>query len=874
MWILAHENPNAKQTAFRVIISDNLSDIKNNIGNVFDSGVIKSSDNFIYINNLNLNDFTRYYYKVKWWDNLGNESEWSDIAYFETSILNRDKWRAKWIISKGRAKKVFSLHKKVQKATLLITGVGYYEVYINGSKVTDKVLTPIWTDYSKYVYYSTFDVTSYLKIGTNVIAVESGHSRYIKEYGYDEKYKILAQLHIKYDDGSEEDITTDDSWITKEGPITYNDIYNGEVFDERKDDKDWKSEKVDISWTNCEIDRSFSPKLISDYLLPPIRRVKKLIPKKILFNSINNSFIVDFGQNFSGWVRLKFNCEYEGQSVYIRYAELLDEEGNLNQKPNRTAKAEDVFICKEAGPKEYEPKFTYHGFRYVEVKGITETLNDSSIEGIVIHSDVEHIGNVIFISNDLLNEIHKLVLWSQRSNLMGIPTDCPQRDERMGWLGDSNLTAEEAIFNFWIYGLFREWIRQIAYSQRDDGSIPDVVPPYWPLYPADPAWGDEFIYLPYVLYLYYDDKDVLEEYYPYLKKWILFLLNMTESGILKFSKYGDWCPPRQIRPYDTSGELVSTWILLKDLKIMSKISKILGLNEDSEMYEKYFSLIKDKFNEIFLTKNTIEFPEFLRNCRYNALDKKVIWYYDKGSQTSQVLPLYLDIVPKDKKEDIIKYLVDDIIIRYDKHLNTGIIGTRYLLQVLSDNGYEDLAYDIANQTSYPSWGYMLKEGATTLWERWEYLTNGSSNFKDISIPESGMNSHNHIMFGTVDTWFYDTLLGIKIDENNPGFKKIRIQPKFPKRLKGIVGSTKTIRGTIYVEWIRNNNLINLRIKIPVNTSGLLVLDKKKVKEIYIKSELIYGDNYVNKELVREIENNIIIDPIPNNDIIFSILEKV
>lgn len=800
-WMLSHELPNVYQTAYRLVLYDD----KGNV--VYDSGKMESEDNCAKIENLK--ERTRYYWKIKWWDNYGNESDFSDIAFFETGIIAG--WRAKWIISKGRAKKTFKINKGVKYARAYVTGLGYYELYINGRKVDeDRVLTPIWSEYNSYVYYSTYDITQLLKQGDNIIGIESGRGRYIKQYGYDEKYKVLAQVHIVYEDDSEDAIITDDSWVTKESPIIYNDIYNGTVYDERKEEKDWLTSTSTEGWEKCTIDDSFHPRLISDYLTPPIRKTKGITPKSIKAID-DNTFIVDFGQNFSGVVRLSFLCERPGQEVVIRHAEVLTEDGRLNTKNLRSAKAEDKFICAEPGFKVFEPKFTYHGFRYAEVKGV-KMLNDSVIEGIVIHSDVPHVGGIVFLGDEVLNDIHRITLWSLRSNFMGIPTDCPQRDERMGWLGDSNLTIEVAMFNLWAYGFYREWIRQIIYNQKADGSVPDVVPPFWQLYPADPAWGDEIVYLPYMLYLFYGDKEVLEDYYENMKKWVNFLLQKTEDGIVKFSKYGDWVPPMHIKSADTPGELVSTWILLKELKIMGYVAEILGKKDDSEEFNRLFESIRNYFNKHFLRGENNQV------------------YYIQGSQTSQVLPLYLDIItPQDKRAKVLERLVWDVKELHDRHLNTGIIGTRYLLPVLCDYDYEDLAYDVATQTSYPSWGYMIKEGATTLWERWEYLTG------------TAMNSHNHIMLGSIDTWFYEYLAGIRPDE--AGFKKIIIKPCFPTRLKGVIAHTITPRGPVSISWIREDrNRIDIKLSTPPSTTTELILHDKNVDQIYLDEELVFSRN--------------------------------
>jgi len=324
-----------------------------------------------------------------------------------------------------------------------------------------------------------------------------------------------------------------------------------------------------------------------------------------------------------------------GTKVNLRYAELLDEEGMINTVPNREAKATDTYILKGEGKEIYEPRFTYHGFRYVEVTGFPDTPTLESIEGRVVHSAVEPVGGFIS-SNPLINHIHKNVLWGQLSNLMSIPTDCPQRNERMGWMGDAQLTAEEAIYNFDMAGFYTKWINDIKEAQKEDGSVPDVVPPYWSNYPADPAWGTACVIIPWYLYQYYGDKRILEENYSLIKKWVEFLSTKTEDYIVSYFKYGDWCPPAHVKPVDTPGELTSTWYYYHDTLILSKIADILGKSTDTEKYSRLADRIKEAFNK-----------KFLKNDRYAS-----------GSQTSNILPLFLDMVPEDKKEAVLKSLVD------------------------------------------------------------------------------------------------------------------------------------------------------------------------------------------------------------------------
>ena len=798
-WVLYHPKRGQVQTAYQIIVSSSIEKIMADEGDMWDSGKVISnrSANVTYEGGP-LESCKTYYWKVRWWDKEGNVSPWSEIACFEMGLLKPEDWKAKWITGGQLLRKEFTIDKEVAKARAYVTGLGYYELRINGRKVGDKVLDPGWTDYKKRILYSTYDVTEYLKRGRTAIGIILGRGRYIKEYGYEGEPKAILQLNIEFADGTTAIIATDETWKASDGPIISDDIYDGEVYDARLEKDGWDEPGYDDSdWRRCEIAKPPGGKLVSGASFPPIRAVKTIQPIRIL-NPRPGVYVYDFGQNFTGWVRLKVSGP-RGTKVKLRYAELIYEDGSINTKPNRKAKATDVYILKGEGIEVYEPRFTYHGFRYVEVTGFPGTPALENLEGVVVHTDVESVGGFV-CSNPLINQIHRNIRWGQLSNLMSVPTDCPQRDERMGWMGDAQLTAEEAILNFWMPGFYEKWIRDIMDAQAEDGSVPDVVPPYWRLYPADPAWGTAYVVIPWLLYVYYGDLRILEEAYEGIKRWVDFLASKAEGYILRFSKYGDWCPPAHIRPVETPGELVSTWVFYHDALTLSKIAEVLGKAEDAKRYSELAEKIKEAFNKEFLKDD----------------------HYAMGSQTCDTLPLYLDMVPEDKVDAVLKHLINDIEVLHDKHLNTGIVGTRYLLETLTRYGRADLAYAIATQTTYPSWGYMIKEGATTLWERWEYLAG------------SGMNSHNHIMFGSVDIWFYKVLAGINVDPSAPGFERFMIKPCVVGDLEHVSASVKTIRGMVACEWARTHNSIVMKVTIPVNSKAIVYVPKMGLKDVIVK----------------------------------------
>ncbi len=816
-WKLRHHERGRMQSAYQILVASSEENLLKDFGDMWDSGKVASSQSInVEYAGKPLESGKTYYWKVRWWDDKERISSWSKIAKFEMGLLRPEDWKAKWIGGGKMLRKSFTVRDKVKQARAYVSGLGYYELRINSRKVGDHVLDPGWTDYEKIILYATYDITDYLKGGENAVGIMLGNGRYNvkphrmnshKHYG---EPRAILQIRIDFTDDSRELVISDESWKVSDGPIIDDDIYDGEVYDAKLEKDGWDSPDYDDStWRNAKIMEPPGGKLVSGAIFPPIRTIKVLQPLSVS-NPKPDVYVFDFGQNFSGWVRLIVSGP-RGTKVKLRYAEMLNPDGTINTAPNRTAKAEDIYVLRGNGIEVYEPRFTYHGFRYVEVTGFPGIPSVNSLQGIVVHTDVEQTGSFL-CSNQIINSIHKNILWGQLSNLMSVPTDCPQRDERMGWMGDAQLSAEEAIYNFNMAAFYTKWLRDIRVAQIEDGSVPDVVPPYWSLYPADPAYGEACIIIPWYLYVYYGDRRVLEENYENMKRWVNFLSSKAENYILKFSKYGDWCPPGQIKSPYTPGEGVSTLCYYESTLLLSRIAQILGKTEEASVYAEIAGRIKEAFNREYLK------GEYYAPLR-EALDAILPVSY---SQTINILPLYLNIVPTDKEELVIRKLIDDITVARDYHVNCGIVGVKYLFDVLTKYGYTDIAYKIITQTTYPSWGYMVKEGATTLWERWEYLTS------------SGMNSHNHIMLGSIDTWFYKALAGINADPLHPGFEKVIIKPHVLGDLTHAGASLKTIRGLVISKWWRKSNSMVLEVAIPVNSRGEVYIPLIGLKNPAIK----------------------------------------
>ncbi|MGC8746870.1 MAG: family 78 glycoside hydrolase catalytic domain [Candidatus Saccharicenans sp.] len=738
------------QTAYQIIVASEREIAEKEIGDFWDSEkVISQASTHIPYAGEELLSCQKYFWRVGWWNSSGQVSPYSEVAVFGTGFMGLSKFRANWIsmadpesflaektILLGQEeapniqykaiylRKEFSCRGRAIRATAYISGLGYYELYLNGRRIGDSRLDPCWSDYRQVAFYSVYEVTELIS-DKNAIGVILGNGRHIKKYGYDQP-KLIFWLEIYYEKGGFEVITSDDTWKAAHGPVEENGLYFGENYDARKEQPGWNNYGFDdSSWKKAVL---VSGPPLAAQNIPPIKIKARLKPVNII-SFDRGVYVFDFGQNISGWARLKVQGP-EGTTIRLRYAELLNEDGSLNSATNDNARATDIYILKGQGEEIFEPHFTYHGFRYVELAGFPGKPDSETLEACFIHSDVEETGS-FECSNPLINQIHRNIINSQKANLMSLPTDCPQRDERHGWLADALMTAEEASFNFDLAAFYNHFINLIRQAQKEDGSLPDFVPPYNPrVYPADPAWGSAYISLCWHLYQFYGDRDILRRHFQNLKNYIDFLKKKSTGNLqLVLGKYGDWYQPGSLVPKKTPVELVATWFYYHDILIFSEICELVGRQEEAREYRELSNQIKAAFNGAFLEKDQY------KAIRQGPIDRL-------PDQTSNLLPLYLDLVPEDCRSAVWQNLLESIIVHHDYHLDTGIIGTRYLLDVLSRFDRPEVALKIILQESYPGWGYMIREGATTLWERWEKLTG------------RGMNSHNHVMFGSLDAWLY------------------------------------------------------------------------------------------------------------------------
>ncbi len=784
-WVLEHSERGQSQSAYEILVSAIPSAEK---GDMWESGKVNSSEYAqVVYGGKPLASGQTYYWKVRYWDKDGRPSLFSKVAHFDTGLFSLSDWKGKWISGKNQMRKEFNLDKKIARARAYICGLGYYELRLNGRKVGRNVLDPAWTTYDKRVLYVTYDVTDYLRPGANAVAVMLGQ-------GWYKSTALILQMNIELEDGGKIEAVTDGSWKGMNGPIVSDSIYNGETYDARLETPGWDSPGFDDSrWSGFAA--ASGPKgELSSQMMPPIRVVDTLVPLKMT-SPMPGVYVFDMGQNSSGWAQLRVRGP-RGTTVKMRFAELLYDNGMINQENLRGARAEDVYILKGKGEEVWEPRFTYHGFRYVELTRYPGVPAVNVIRGRVVHTAVDPAGS-FSCSKPVLNSLQRIIVWGQKTNLHSIPTDCCQRDERMGWMGDAQGTAEEAMYNFDMAAFYTNFLRDIRDVQDEKGTITDTVPHVWGSRPADPAWGTAYPLICWYMYQYYGDRRILEEHYEGVKKYVEYLRTREENGLVKFSYYGDWVAVEK-----TPGSLVSSFYYFYDVKILAEMAKVLRKDQDAKIYSVLADAIKTAFHKEYFDPKT------------NS--------YANGTQTANALPLFLDLVPESGRGAVWGNLFDNIVYKNNSHLTTGIIGTKYIMELLTRANNSDLAYDIATQTSYPSWGFMIENGATTLWELWQ-LRQGPS-----------MNSHNHPMFGSIGAWLYKALAGINLAPDSVGFERIRVAPQMVRDLRYAAGSVRTVRGVVSSSWARDERRVRLEATIPVGSEAEVILPKFNLKNIVIK----------------------------------------
>ncbi|MFV0564716.1 MAG: family 78 glycoside hydrolase catalytic domain [Flavobacteriaceae bacterium] len=860
-WELSSQDINVKQTAYHILMASSSEKLKNNTADLWDSGKVNSNTSInVTYNGKPLKSKDEVYWKVKIWTNKG-ESNWSEIAYFGMGILTYAEWKStRWIgynqlfpgdtvgqfsrLSARYVRKAFNLKEKPKQAKVYIMGMGLYELFINGEKIGDQVLAPVPTDYTKNIKYNVFDVTSNLKQGNNVLGTILGNGRFfamrleykpykIKTFGFP---KMALQLHVEYEDGSTETIKTDESWkFTPYGPIRSNNEYDGETYDARMEMPDWNTTNFDDSnWLNMmwvQEPGGFP----EAQMTPNMKIMDSLVPVSITETKQGN-YILDMGQNIAGWLQIKVKGN-RGDTISLKFAESLQGDGSLYTANLRDAKTTDTYILKGKGVEVWEPAFIYHGFRFVEVSGYTYKPALTDFMGKVAYDDMQTTGT-FECSNPTMNQIFKNAFWGIRNNYKGMPVDCPQRNERQPWLGDRTTGAYGESFLFDNQTLYAKWLDDIKYAQTLDGGIPDVAPAFWRYYGDGVTWQGAYIKVADMLYQQFGDTEGIRKHYPHMKKWMAYMeANYLKNGLITQDKYGDWCVPPEsleiIRSQDptriTDGELLSSAFYYHLLQLMEKFAEIINADTaDIQHYNTLAKSIKTAFNTKYFNSNS------------NT--------YANNTVTANVLPLAFNMVPKGLREKVFQNMVYEIEVNKKGHISTGVVGTQFLMRTLSDNGRADLAYKLASNTTYPSWGYMVENGATTIWELW----NGNT-----ANPE--MNSQNHVMLlGDLLIWYYENIAGIKSSSEHVGFKEIIMKPDFNTNLAYVKASYKSVHGFIKSHWQKQGKNLKWTVVIPVNTTAKVYLPSQDASKVIINNQSLNETNF-------KVENNGLVLYLPSGE---------
>lgn len=812
-WQLESKEKNILQTAYEIKVADEK--------NIFwNSGKILSNTSVhVTYNGSPLKAGRKYSWQVRVWDNKGKLSAFSAPAYFRMALLSPLNWKAQWIEPGYKEDSImqpcpilktnFQSLKKVVSAIAYITSHGLYEAQINGQKIGDSYLTPGWTSYNKRLQYQAYDVTSHLKRGENALQVMLGsgwYRGYIGWWGqnnfYGNKLALLFQLQINYSDGTKDTIISDGNWQSSTSPVLYSQNYNGEIIDARYTTKNLSSVKV-VPYP-------------LDNLVPTINepvRIQKIFSPAKIFKSPNGDTVIDFGQNLAGVVQIKVNGN-KGDSIKLEHAEVLDKKGNFYNTNLRAAKQTDIYILNGKGEEIFQPHFTIHGFRFVRIKGIRGQIHAEQLNALVLCSDMPVTGS-FECSNPLLNKLQHNILWSMNSNFVDIPTDCPQRDERVGWTGDIQIFCRTAAFNRRVNNFLAKWLKDLKVEQFSNGAVPFVIPNILGDAAGAAGWSDAATIIPWNMYLIYDDRIILEEQYPSMKMWIDYMANNSENGLWnKGFQFGDWLSFRSSDLIDRSAltdiYLVAQAYFAHSTQLLINAATVLGKTEDIEKYSKLLQIVKEAFLKEYVTSNG---------------------RLTSNTQTAYVLALQFDLLPENIRGTAAKRLVENIS-SYNNHLTTGFLGTSYLPHVLSRFGYTDAAYKLLLQKTYPSWLYPVTRGATTIWERWDGIK------PDSTFQTADMNSFNHYAYGAIGDWMYRVLAGIDMEESATAYKKIKIMPHPGGALNYVNASLQTYYGKISVQWKTNNGKFEMDVQIPANTTADIYIpieDFKTYKKVSVGS---------------------------------------
>lgn len=818
-WEIKSGQKSVLQESYRLIVSSSLEKLNADEGDLWDSQQVNSDASiFIPYGGNKLESRMECYWKVRVNTNKGT-SGWSEPAKWTMGLLTPGEWNAQWIgldktfewedptatntrLSARYLRKELDIKEKPIKSTLYLCGLGLYKLHINGTITGEQELSPTPTDYRKEVKYNTFDITKSLKKGANAIGVIVGNGRFFHMRHTDsfEYPKLILQVEMEFADGSKQTVVSDDTWkATADGPIRANNEYDGEEYDACKEMPGWDKPGFDDKlWLNAELTKPSQGQLsaqtnanvkIMDTLRPAgIKELKQGV------------YVLDMGQNMVGWLKMKVKGN-KGDRVQLRFAEFLNDDGSINQENLRGALATDKYTLKGEGEETWEPHFTYHGFRFVEIIGYPGIPDVKNFEGRIIHDEMEQTGH-FETSNALVNQIYKNAYWSIRGNYRGVPTDCPQRSERMGWTGDRAIGSYGESFIFNNHNLYAKWVNDIRITQKENGSVSDIAPSYWSSYTDNMTWPGTYLTVSNMLYEQYGDKEPIIRYYDSMKKWLYYMRDMyLKADIMTRDIYGDWCTPPENPTFEnpedpsliTDKELIGTSYYYYMLRLLEKFAVIQEKPEDAKELQEQAVRVKDAYNNKFLNKE--------KGC------------YSNNAVTENLLSLSFGLVPDDYKKTVFENMQNRTLGEFKGHVRSGIVGCQWLMRGFTDNGRPDIPYNMLLKTDYPSFGYMIEKGATTIWEHW----NGDGMAKWID-------SQNHVMLlGDLIIWFYEDLAGIKNAPGNYGFKQIMMKPQIIDGLNSTAASFHSVYGTIKSSWEKEDSSFQWEITIPHNTTATVYI---------------------------------------------------